>query len=566
VGRALALSERWLPRIGVFLLPLAFWWDTYDQFVLPKLLLARIFLLGLAAIFIVRTLATNTIVVRRTPIDLPLLALVASAAISTIVAVNPNVSIFGTYARYDGLLTLLTYAGLFWFSAQMLHHSGDARGVIRALLAGGYLVAAIAIYQSISDSQNAGAFVPAFGTLGNSNVLGAFLAMLLPLAYGELVRAQSWSARILALNVLTVVAIALVLTFSRSAWLGALVASAIVLAATPRMALRVTVVTVGVIAIVIVVGGVSNKPGLERLVTARAMTIVDPNAWGSSRLHIWQDSISLIASRPILGYGPDTFGLVFPKFETGDWGVGARDLHQQVDKAHAEVLQIAATQGLIGLAAYLLLLAGFIRAAWRARRLNGLVLFAAFVAYLITVQLNFTALAAALPFWIFAAACLLTWDARPVTVSKALPHGPVMQVAGGIAIAGLAALMVAFVARPYLADRDLQRSVLASATSSSAAAAWAEQARSLAPQESVYAVQAGNLAFEGGHWTTARDAYQVAARLGTYNPMVYRNLALVDAQLGDRAAARAAALNALALDRFDPANQALVAQFPAAGA
>jgi tetratricopeptide (TPR) repeat protein len=79
--------------------------------------------------------------------------------------------------------------------------------------------------------------------------------------------------------------------------------------------------------------------------------------------------------------------------------------------------------------------------------------------------------------------------------------------------------------------------------------------------ESVYATEVGNIAFERGDWTTAREAYGVAASLGTYNPAVYRNLALADRNLGLTDEARAAARRAVELDRFDPANRALLAEF-----
>ncbi len=80
------------------------------------------------------------------------------------------------------------------------------------------------------------------------------------------------------------------------------------------------------------------------------------------------------------------------------------------------------------------------------------------------------------------------------------------------------------------------------------------------PYESVYQVEIGSVAFERGLWAEARPAYLSADRLGTYNPRVLRNLALADRNLGLTAEALAAARRALALDRFDPANQALVDQ------
>jgi tetratricopeptide (TPR) repeat protein len=85
----------------------------------------------------------------------------------------------------------------------------------------------------------------------------------------------------------------------------------------------------------------------------------------------------------------------------------------------------------------------------------------------------------------------------------------------------------------------------------------------LGPRESVYAAEVGNVAFERADWALAREAYDRAAALGTYNPFVYRNLALADRNLGHIAEARAAARQAVDLDRFDPANLALLAELEA---
>src|SRR5260370_37476197 len=106
----------------------------------------------------------GSLTIRRTPLDLPLLAFVVSALISTVFAYNQNVAVFGTYSRYDGLLTIMTYAGLFWLSMQTFRNRdpsptlprkagegdpADARALFRVLLASGYLAAAIAILQSV---------------------------------------------------------------------------------------------------------------------------------------------------------------------------------------------------------------------------------------------------------------------------------------------------------------------------------------------------------------------------------------------------------------------------------
>ena len=569
---ALAWIERWSLRAGLFLLPLGFSLDTYDQYVLPKLLIARGLVLVLLVLFVARVAISGQVMIKRTPLDLPLLAFVASAVLSTVVAENQNVAIFGTYARYDGLLTLLTYVALFWLVVQALPSTAEARNLLRVLLASGYAVAIVAILQSVNDTIRQGEVAPAFGSLGNANVLGAFLAMVFALACGELVATHVMSTRILIINVLTIVGLALLLSFSRSAWLGAAVGTAIVVAGARQPASRLSMAA-GLAAILVAVVVVALVAGrrlgggfeLERLLAARALTLFDVSTWGGSRLHIWVDSLRLIASRPLAGYGLDNFGLVFPRFQTGDWGLGGRDVHQQIDKAHAETLQVAATQGLIGLAAYIWMVAAFVRSFWVGRRHEMAVRsLAAFAAYQVTIQLNFTALGSAFPFWVFMAAAITSFEAAGPSPAFVIPWP---RPARGVAIviaAGLVAAAAPAVVYPYLADSQL-RLALNAEYAGDRAAGWtfAGRAAGLAPQESVYKVEVANVAIDRRDLQAARAAYLDAIRLGTYNPFVYRNLALVDIQLGRRAEALTAARAAVELNRFDPANQALLAQLEA---
>ena len=565
----LATIERWFLRAGIFVLPLAFGWGAFDEYVMPKLVVARALVLGLLMLFGARTAFSGKVVIKRTPLDLPLVALVASAVLSTALAENQNVAVFGTYSRYDGLLTLVTYAGLFWLSVQTLKSADDARGLLRVLLATAYAVAVIAILQAVRNSLRAGGFDAAYGTMGNPNVLGAFLATAFALGLGELALARSAAGRILTINVLVVVGLALLMSFSRSGWLGAGLGAAIVIAGSLRRAPLVSMaaalggILAALLALTFVAGrGLGGGFDLPRQLIRRGLTVLDMNAWGSSRLHIWADSVNLVASRPLTGYGPDSFGLVYPRFESGDWGVTSTGSHEQIDKAHAETLQVAATQGLIGLAAYLWLLFAFGRAFWAGRRHPGAVgVFAAFVAYQSTIQLNFTALASAFPFWILVAAAVWVFGAATPSRVVVVPWRAPLRAASAALFVALAALFLPAVVYPYIAEAELRAAIDANSLARPAdARADAELARSFAPQESVYAVEAANLADEAHESDAAREAYLEAIRLGTYNPFVYMNLALVDLELGRRDEALSAALGALALNRFDPAFQALVAQ------
>lgn len=554
----LAMVQRWVLHVGLFLLPLAYSWNTYDGWVLPKLLVARLVVIALLAILVLRALLEPELVLKRTPLDLPWLAFLVSAAVSTAVANNVNVAVFGVYSRYDGLLTLLTYAALFWAAVQTLNGPEDARALLRTLLASAYVVAAVAIVMDIGSAPALGIAAHAYGSLGQWNVLGAFLALAWPVALWELAGAKSTGARILALNAACVIGLGLVLTFSRSAWLGALLGTAafaagIRLWSTRRFVLAgaVSLLAMGMLTASLAAAGGAQ---FEQAVGDRAQTIFHPGDWGP-RLLIWHESLKVIASRPVLGYGPDNFGLVFPRYN-------ALYYSELIDKAHAETLQVAATQGLAGLAAYAWLLFAIARAFLRGRRLPGAyALLGACVAYQATLQVNFTALGAALPFWIIAAAAMHRWGAVSTTRPLKVVAGPV-RLALHASFAGLAALTVIGVVLPYLADVSLRTAVLADRFGNGAdARTAARESLLLSPRESVYAVEVGNVAFERGDWGTARDAYSEAARLGTYNPLVYRNLAFADRNLGLSSAARAAAVASYELNRSDPASQALLAQF-----
>jgi putative inorganic carbon (HCO3(-)) transporter len=548
-------AERWVLRAGVFLLPLAHTWDTYDGYILPKLLLARALVVTLALLLLLRLAAGGRLTIRRTPLDWPLLAFVASTALSSAFAFNQNVALFGTYARYDALLTTLTYAALFWLAVQVIDSRDEARTVLRVLMASAYAAALLAIAQVAHDSLTSGTFVPAYGTLGQKNVLGGFLVMILPVAAFELIDSRSKAATVLAANVCVAVATALVLTFSRSAWIAAAVAALIVavwIAGSDRA--RIAGIRLGATALI--TGAVTLLLLVSLIYAGGFSSLRGDLASPGDRPTVWADSIKLIESRPLLGYGPDNFGLVFPEFQS-------KRLQQPFDKAHAEVLQIAATQGVIGVAAYGAMLLAFALAFWRGRtNTAAAALFAGWVAYQAALQVNFTALASAFPYWVFAACAFELWGATRSSHVVAIEHR--MRFAPVLAIGAAAGVVVVAigVVSPYLADRALLSAVIADyAGRGYSAVPAAGTAMTLNPQESVYAVEVGNLAFERGDWHTAAAAYKEAADLGTYNPMVYRNLSLADRQLGRLDDARAAARAAYELDRFDPANRALLEQY-----
>ena len=83
-----------------------------------------------------------------------------------------------------------------------------------------------------------------------------------------------------------------------------------------------------------------------------------------SRLSIWGPAIVMVKAHPFFGVGLDTFKIAFPYY-SGIQFNQIDGLFTSSRMAHNELLQIAATSGLLGLTAYLLIVGSFAFLGWK---------------------------------------------------------------------------------------------------------------------------------------------------------------------------------------------------------
>ena len=191
------------------------------------------------------------------------------------------------------------------------------------------------------------------------------------------------------------------------------------------------------------------------------------------RLAAWRMSLAGLAERPLLGWGPENFDVVFGRFATG-YGA-AMEAH---DRPHSTVFEVAATTGVAGLAAWLALWAASLRAVWRAAKglagpMQVLALFAgaALAAHFVQGLASFdTATSRLQHMLLLAFLAFLAASQRPVAPRK-LADGPAVfpgaallrrravqctlfGVALAVAVAGLATTVAT-----YGAARDLQAGI-----------------------------------------------------------------------------------------------------------
>ena len=312
----------------------------------------------------------------RDPLATGIVLFVASAALSTATSNSPRVSLVGTPYSRAGLVTIVAYAALFFLTRWLFPRPADAVRLLLAPMVAAALVSAYAIVQVLNldplvPPAPPGQITRPFSTLGNANFLGAYLVIVLPLAAyfaHRAARDRRWGLTAAFAVIGALCATALVLSLTRASWLAAIL-SVLALAvgwwrAGARRSGRALVAVI--LGAAVVLGGLALASQRGQVILdvlrARAAVLTIDN----QRHKLWRTSFAVFLEAPIVGVGPDTFHFGYDRQRTTDDFVTA--WNTTFFKAHNDVLQVLATQGLVGLAALVVIVVGLVRAAHQAWR------------------------------------------------------------------------------------------------------------------------------------------------------------------------------------------------------
>ncbi|MDT8306932.1 MAG: O-antigen ligase family protein [Anaerolineae bacterium] len=342
------------------------WVNLWGQqpFELSKALLMRTLVWLLAGLVLVEWVVTGRSLRSRllaNPLLGPTGVLAAVLLVTTMTSVDRSLSLWGSYERAQGLLTLLTYLLLALLAAYRLQPLRRATALIRGMAATGAPLVLLGVLEGlgwnpfglVSDARS-----PLYATLGRSNFLGAYLVILAPLTLAQVVTTADRRRRLLWASLFAGELAVIGLTLARSAWLAGGVALGVfaLLYWQPRLARRWRRVGWGVSGLLFLGGPLAVLILGERLLGSTA-----------ARLTVWKATLALIARRPLLGYGADTLDLVFTRVYRPEL-VYYQGREFYVDRAHNLLLDWAVMAGVPGLLAFLLVLATFVLVVARALR------------------------------------------------------------------------------------------------------------------------------------------------------------------------------------------------------
>ena len=348
---------------------------TYDQFDIIKVFFQRVLALVALAAWGWDMLVHGG-KVRRTPIDWLILAFLAWVTISTFVSISPATAFFGKYRRFEGLLSFINYAVIYFLVLQYADRPSRVRALAETLFWSSFIVAFYGLLQATGhDPVNWGQLpfeqMRPFSTYGNPDLLGGFLTFSLPVALGLALAEENIWLRLVywvgfALNVYV-----WIVAFTRGAWIAGAIGLVLMVIVAWRHSVKMSVVDwipaglTAALSGVVIFKSMSNTNEVMNFGERLASITKFGEGSGLTRTEIWQAAIKAIEQRPIFGWGADTFRLVFPKFKPIAYTSDAGYL-SVADNVHDYPLQLAAGIGIVGV---VLLYGIFVWAAIRSFKL-----------------------------------------------------------------------------------------------------------------------------------------------------------------------------------------------------
>lgn len=375
------------PQIGVLLLVPAIPFGSLRQVQLGVMNVgATEVLVALAvAAWLMGMVARREVHLSWPPLSLPLVAFVGVLVLSALNSTSLQHSA-------KEILKWLEVLALYVMVANLMR--GPWIRVLAAVVLGtGALVALHGIYQFLfqvgpEEFVLFGRFMRSFGTFEQPNPYAGYLGLTLPLAVGlvagivvpagepsprAFLRGQRGLWLVWAVGTGGLMLAAMIMSWSRGAWLGfaaALASMVLAVVARSGRAAVLGLVLIVVLAYLLVAGGLALIPPsiVQRFADfmpyigvsdVRGVEVTDANFAVLERMAHWQSALDMWTDHPWLGVGIGNYEVAYSHYALPQWP-------NALGHAHNYYLNIAAEAGVLGLLAYAFLWGAALVGAWRA--------------------------------------------------------------------------------------------------------------------------------------------------------------------------------------------------------
>jgi O-antigen ligase len=295
-------------------------------------------------------------------------AQIVSLLVSTLGSCTPALSWFGGNWRRFGFVSQFAVVVLAFLMAASWWEAG-LRVLLRAIASAGTAAALYGISQyfgadpwlpaaSYHVGEGVTAIVRPPSTLGHADYFAGYLLYVVFLGAAVVATESKPFWKALGAAALLAGSVAIVLSGTRGALLG-IAAGAISLWIwkRPRIRRRHVVFAAGLCAVVLAF--YFSPAGLQ--LRARSQWALE-DLRGGARLWLWRDTLQMASQRLVIGFGPETFGLEFPQYQSVELSRVYPDFYHE--SPHNIFLDALVSEGIPGLA----LLAAFTVVAFLAGR------------------------------------------------------------------------------------------------------------------------------------------------------------------------------------------------------
>ncbi|MBI2595420.1 O-antigen ligase family protein [Candidatus Daviesbacteria bacterium] len=410
----------WAFFILFFFTPLFFTPFNNELFEYNKMMLVYGLTVVITGTWLLKMIKEKTVLLKRTPLDIPLLLFWLSQLLSTIFSIDPHTSVWGYYSRSNGGLLSITAYILLYFAFVANFEAKDVSKFLKSVLLGGFLVSLYAIPEHfgvspsciiLTGSATANCWVQdvqarVFATLGQPNWLAAYLAMIIFPALYFFLTAKTKIKLVTGYLLLVTLYLAFTFTYSRGGTLGFLAGLGIFIlvyvlsfwkeytkgerptkSKIGKVSLRIRfsrftsfrsrmtpifVILLTFLLINLFFGSTLYRFKLINLAAITQKTTSQPAApagvtqlenGGSEssqiRLIVWKGAVDIFKRYPIFGSGVETFAYSYYNFRPAEHN-NVSEWDFLYNKAHNEYLNYLATTGLVGFLSYMIVTVTFI--------------------------------------------------------------------------------------------------------------------------------------------------------------------------------------------------------------